>query len=187
MIEIKLTKENRIAIPKGYKAEITDDEVIFEKIEKKFKDGDILTSVYDDQLVVIFKKYEDEKCNECSIYFSTSKYPLSSADNAIYNTKYLRPATNNEKLFLSSKLEEKNLSWNVEKKQIEKIRWRADEGKPYFYIAYPFQVLKKRDLRSWWEDDINYRGGNYFRTEDEGIKAVEVIKKALEKLKEQND
>ena len=63
-MKVELQCGDTITIPEGCKATIKDGSVVFEKEDKDeaktqdFKDGDVLTSLFDNKVVFIFK--EDE-------------------------------------------------------------------------------------------------------------------------------
>lgn len=61
---------------------------------------------------------------------------------------------------------------------IESTRWRAEEGKYYWYLA------RNSDVESWGDDrheidDELYELGNYFRTEQEANAVAESFKALL--------
>lgn len=59
-MKVELQNGDRITIPEGCKAVVNGNEVVVEKEEKsevqKFKDGDVLTSIYNRQNI-IFKRW----------------------------------------------------------------------------------------------------------------------------------
>ena len=60
-MKVELQCGDTITIPEGCKAIVKDGSVVFEKEEQKeqeFKDGDVLTSLFDNKVIFIFK--EDE-------------------------------------------------------------------------------------------------------------------------------
>lgn len=123
-MEVTLKAGDSLNIPEGCKAVIKDNVVVFEREEKEgeqeFKDGDVLHSVYDHE-VLIFKKNTDSE------YFS-SHYNYSGKDNNMWLIYAFRHATEEEEQLLFDKMKEKGLRWNAEEKRVEKIRWRAKKG-----------------------------------------------------------
>lgn len=114
-MKVELQNGDRITIPEGCKAQINGNEVVIEKEEvQEFKDGDVLTSVYDG-LNVIFK--EMGKCGTFVVYYN----PLGQISNG-WNLNAFRHATEEEKQKLFNKMKEQGLKWNAEEKRVEKIR-----------------------------------------------------------------
>ena len=63
-MKVELQAGGSITIPQGCKAVIKDGSVVFEKEEQKereFKDGDVLTSLFDNKVVFIFKEDESKQ------------------------------------------------------------------------------------------------------------------------------
>ena len=131
-MKVELQCGDTITIPEGCKATIKDGSVVFEKEEKlqDFKDGDVLTSLFDNKVVFIFKEDESkQKYNENGYYVChTADYVIdvSTKDSLFFcgHKKDVRLATEKEKQFLFAKMKEQGLKWNAEEKRVEKIRWR---------------------------------------------------------------
>lgn len=71
-MEIKLQCGDTITIPKGCKAVIKYGCVVFEKEEKReqeFKNGDVLTSLFDNKVVFIFKEDESKQKDNTNGYY----------------------------------------------------------------------------------------------------------------------
>ena len=88
----------------------------------------------------------------------------------------IRLATEKEKQILFDKLKERGFKWNEKEKKIEKIRWRAELERFYYYINSTGVVESTVDIRHRL-DNNRYAIGNYFKTEEEA-------KPYLEKFKE---
>ena len=194
-MEIKLQCGDSITIPEGCKAIIKDGSVVFEKEEKEeaktqdFKDGDVLTSLFDNKVVFIFKEDESkQKYNKndyyvCHIYVSSSigytiEVPTKDSLSFCGHKDEVRLATNKEKQFLFDKMKEQGLLWNAEEKRVEKIRWRAKNGEHYYHInADGFaSVMKDTDYIS---DHYRYNFGNYFRTKEQTEEAAKRVQETL--------
>lgn len=151
-MKVELQCGDTITIPDGCKAIVKDWSVVFEKEEKEeaktqdFKDGDVLTSLFDNKVVFIFK--EDESKQK---YNKNDYYVCHTADHIIdVATKdstffcgfknEVRLATENEKQFLFNKMKEQGLQWNAEEKRVEKIRWRAGIDEKYFSFDSALRV-----------------------------------------------
>ena len=86
-----------------------------------------------------------------------------------------RYATEQEKIDFLSRLEKEcHKKWNEETKQLEDIRWRANLGEKYWYIA-DTSVLEDNELAAN-DDDVRYKNKNYFRTSEAAQKVADQIK-----------
>lgn len=173
-MEVKLKAGDSLNIPEGCKAVIKDNVVVFEKEEKEevqeFKDGDVLHSVCDYE-VLIFKKSTDSE------YFS-SHYNYSGKDNNMWLTDAFRHATEEEKQTLFDKMKEDGLQWNADDNKVEKIRWRAKGKEIYYYVASNMEVYKFSPSQSEDEED-DFKSYNYFRTKEQAEEAARRMKEAL--------
>ena len=169
-MEIKYKSGDTITIPEGCKASIKDGCVVF---EKEFKDGDVLCS--ENGTLVIFK----EKDEDDSEYF-LSHYSTESSCIGCWLISAFRHATDEEKERLFDKMKEQGLQWNAEEKKVEKIRWRAEDGKEYYYVGNQ-GILMVDTADGHITDKNRYEFSNYFRTHEQAEKARNRIKKALEK------
>ena len=180
-MKIELQAGDTITIPKGCKAVIKYGCVVFEKEEKKqvqeFKDGDVLTSIFNGQNV-IFK--EMEKCGTFAVYYND----LGSI-NYGWIIDSFRHATEEEKQLLFDKMKEQGLKWNAEEKRVEKIRWRAKRGEYYFLFR---STTLKVDCYTECFDEIDanlYHSDNYFRTNEQAEEAAKRVKEVLHKYHEE--
>lgn len=184
-MKVKLKCGDTITIPEGCKAIVKDGSVVFEKEEKEkvqeFKEGDVLTSIYDG-LNVIFK--ETEVCGTFVTYYN----PLDQIDNG-WRLDAFRHATEEEKAELFAKMKEQGLKWNAEEKRVEKIRWRAKEGEEYSYVNSNMEVSSCRRPKDG-EYKCDYEGNsyhsyNYFRTQEQTTEAAKRVKETLRKYHEE--
>ena len=177
-MEIKLQCGDTIAIPDGCKATIKDGEVVIEKEVQEFKDGDVLSSVYNGT-ILIFK----EMCEDDSRKFY-SHYNTSCSSNKGWNKVAFRHATEEEKQLLFKKMKEQGLKWNVEEKKVENIRWRAKKGEEYHFMNTDFTTVNTTELG----DDVDtnrYNALNYFHTEEQTSEAAERVKETLRNYHEE--
>ena len=180
-MKVELQSGDTIAIPEGCKAVVRDGCVEIEKVEKEevqeFKDGDVLTSIYDG-LNVIFK--EMEKGGTFVVYYN----PLGQISNG-WDLDSFRHATEEEKRLLFDKMKKQGLRWNAEEKRVEKIRWRAKKGENYFFLnRTTFEV----DHYYECFDEVDaklYKYGNYFRTREQAEEAARRVKETLRKYHEE--
>lgn len=180
-MKVELQCGDTITIPEGCKAIVKDGSVVFEKEVQEFKDGDVLHSIYDYE-VLIFKKNTDSE------RFS-SHYNYSGKDNNMWLIDCFRHATEEEKQLLFDKMKEQDLRWNAEEKQVEKIRWRAEEGEYYSYVdseMYASSTCKKKKGESLYDyEGHRFLSYNYFRTIEQAKEAAKRIKEVLRKYHEE--
>lgn len=173
-MKVKFKCGDSITIPKGCKAIVKGRSVVFEKEEKEevqeFKDGDVLRSICDHE-VLIFKK------NTCSEYFS-SHYNYSGKDNNMWLIDAFRHATEEEKQLLFDKMKEQGLQWNAEEKRVETIRWRAKGKEIYYYVGSNMEVYTFSPSTSEDEED-DFKSYNYFRIKEQAEEAARRMKEVL--------
>lgn len=173
-MKVELQCGDTITIPEGCKAIVKDGSVVFEREEKEeergFKDGDVLRSICDHE-VLIFKK------NTCSEYFS-SHYNYSGKDNNMWLIDAFRHATEEEKQLLFDKMKEQGLQWNAEEKRVETIRWRAKGKEIYYYVGSNMEVYTFSPSTSEDEED-DFKSYNYFRIKEQAEEAARRMKEVL--------
>ena len=200
-MEVKLKAGDSLNIPEGCKAIVKDNVVVFEKEKKEeaktqdFKDGDVLTSLFDNKVVFIFKEDESkQKYNKndyyvCHIYVSYSagyviEVPTKDSLSFCGHKEDVRHATDEEKQLLFDKMKKQGLKWNAEEKRVEKIRWRAKEGEEYFMIKADIKVKAYRGDNDE-DDNTLYNALNYFHTQDQAEEAAKRVKETLRKYHEE--
>lgn len=160
-MKILLSTGDKITIPEDCEATIEDNQIIIKK-QEGFKDGDILISKDSkySKYFVIFKSYDKTTKFAFNSYFN-------SADilNFYWFTEGFRLATEEEKQEFFDELKAKDLRWNSETKQIEKIRKRAMEDETYLYIHRDGNVHQTQESYSFF-DNILYNLGNYYLLEE---------------------
>lgn len=196
-MEIKLQCGDTITIPKGCKAVIKYGCVVFEKEEEvqDFKDGDILTSLFDNKVVFIFKEDESkQKYNKndyyvCHIYVSYSagyviEVPTKDSLSFCGHKDDVRLATEDEKQFLFDKMKEQGLLWNAEEKRVENIRWRAKRCEYYYWIDVNLAIRSIDDTYSTFDNEL-WDAFNHFRKEEQAEEAAKRVKETLRKYHEE--
>lgn len=172
-MEVKFNAGDMCAIPDGCKATIKEGIVIF---EKDFEDGDVLHSVLDD-LMLIYK--ESSSSERFSSHFNT----MHNYDSG-WNIHFFRHATEEEQQLLFDKMKEQGLQWNAEEKRVEHVRWRAEDGKDYFFVDSRGNIVG--DEEGGLPEDIErYEFGNYFRTRERAKKAAEAVRETLRQFHEE--
>ena len=177
-MKVELQCGDTIAIPDGCKAIVKDGNVIFEKEKQEFKDGDVLHSVYNSTML-IFKEEEKDHSNRFYTHYNTNH-----SSNEKWNKDAFRHATEEEKQLLFDKMKEQGLKWNVEKKRVEKLLWRADVGEEYYFINSSLNVMKIEECWSVLCGE-HYSADNYFRTEEQAKEAAKRVKEVLCKFHEE--
>ena len=172
-MKVELQCGDTIAIPEDCKAIVKDGIVT---IEKDFEDGDVLHSVHDD-LMLIYKE-------SCSLECFSSHFNMMHNYNHGWNIHYFRHATDEEKQLLFDKMKEQGLRWNAEEKRVEKIRWRAEKGKDYYFVYPDLTVINANEL-GYDLATNRYKALNYFRTEEQAQQAAERVKETLRKYHEE--
>lgn len=191
-MKVKLKCGDSITIPEGCKAIVKGKSVVFEKEEQKdqeFKDGDVLTSLFDNKVVFIFREDESkQKYNKngyyvCHIYVShstgyTIEVPTKDSLSFCGHKDDVRLATNEEKQFLFDKMKEQGLKWNAEEKRVETIRWRAKGKEIYYYVGSNMEVYTFSPSTSEDEED-DFKSYNYFRIKEQAEEAARRMKEVL--------
>lgn len=170
---VELQCGDTIAIPEDCKAIVKDGIVT---IEKDFEDGDVLHSVHDD-LMLIYKE-------SCSLECFSSHFNMMHNYNNGWNTLSFRHATEEEKQLLFDKMKEQGLRWNAEEKRVEKIRWRAENNKVYYYVGNQGNVIVDTEY-GYMADENRYEFSNYFRTHGQVVEAAKRVKETLRKYHEE--
>lgn len=189
-MKVELQCGDTIAIPDGCKAIVKDGNVIFEKEEQEFKDGDVLTSRFDNKIVFIFKedelKQKDNKNNYYVCYTADRVINVPTKGSLFFCglKKDARHATEEEKRFLFAKMKEQDLRWNAEEKRVEKLLWRADAGEEYYFIDSSLKVMKIEECWSILCSE-HYSASNYFHTKEQAEEAAKRVKETLRNYHEE--
>ena len=179
---------DKIIIPEGCKVIINGNEIIIEKDENEFKDGDVLACK--DSLNItcpfIYKNTDEAGFHLFYIGLNCDGF-IEEADsiNSRWGDNPLRLATEEEKQLLFDEMKEQGLWWNAEEKRVEKIRWRAGKKGNYFVLyGTAFEVDCYTEIFDEIDADL-YNIGNYFRTEEQAEEAAKRVKETLRKFHEE--
>ena len=187
-MKVELQCGDTITIPKGCKAIVKGKSVVFEKEEKvqEFKDGDVLVTVVNGKRRNAFI-YKGTNAAGFHLYYAGIN---TFGDLLINNSpdggnwgrcnQVLSHATEEEKQLLFDKMKEQGLQWNAEKKEVEKVRWRAKKGDRFYCFDTDFSVLDGLEEGSKL-DDSSWRSYNYFRTAEQVKEAIKRMKQELRK------
>lgn len=172
-----------ITIPEGCKAIVKDGSVTFVKEEvQEFKRGDVIVSKMNEILLVDRHSFDNRFLRSFvnireDGFFCKSSYSLW---NELHTWRY---ATEKEKQLLFDKMKEQGLRWNDEEKRVEKIRWRAEERKIYYYVSSDMNVSStcrpKKGEHLYDYEGNSYLSYNYFRTKEQAKEAARRIKEVL--------
>lgn len=184
-MKIELQNGDRIQIPEGCRAQINGNEVVIVKEEKSkdFNRGDILVSLSNE--IILVDDYDFKEGHLYSFVHVDRSGQLSKEPYFQWNEWHdWRLATEEEKQLLFDKLKEQGLRWNAEEKRVEKIRWRAENGKEYYYVGNQGSVVI--DIEGdYCVDENRHKSGNYFRTEEQAKEAAKRMKEVLRKCHEE--
>lgn len=179
-MKVELQAGDTIAIPDGCKATIKDGVIIFEE-EEKFKDGDILVTFVDEERYNAFI-YKDTDKNGFHSYYvgvdACKQLSISTSPSNRWCNSNLSYATEEEKQLLFDKMKEQGLKWNAEEKRVERIRWRAEDGKKYYYVGNQ-GILMVGTEDGHITDKSRQEFYNYFRTREQAEEAAKRIKEVL--------
>ena len=108
------------------------------------------------------------KENSYRVYCGFSTYSgVFEEDGLCSVSDKIRPATEEEKQLLLSKMQEQGKTWDAEKKEVVDYRWRAElEG---IYWSYNFKTRRSEDYVECneYRDNSLYEIGGYFKTSAE--------------------
>ena len=185
-MKVELQCGDTITIPDGCKAIVKDGSVVFEKEESKeqeFKRGDVIVSKMNEILLVDRHSFENRILRS---------FVNIQQDGILFNSSYSswnehhawRLATEEEKQKLFAKMKEQGLKWNAEEKRVEKIRWRAEDGKEYYYVGNQ-GILMVDTEDGVCADENRYEFSNYFRTSEQVEEAAKRVKEVLRNYHEE--
>ena len=185
-MKVELQCGDTIIIPEGCKAIVKDESVVFEKMQE-FKNGDILIDAdcLDYPCPFIYKGTDTRGYHQYYVGVNpVERIILSDNAEKRWGNGVLQQATEEEKQLLFDKMKEQGLKWNAEEKRVERIRWRAEGDKEYYYVGNQgLLMVDKED--GICADKNRYEYGNYFRTSEQAEEAVKRVKEALRKFHEE--
>ena len=192
-----MKKKYRNKLPKGVRIKQTVTyvengdlvaEVEFEDVFQP-KDGDFLYCNSCESFAIFIYKDVERKDDIAGCYCGIQCFRDNNNCYNLYgsvcyahisNSRY---ATKAEKDNLLTALEKEcNKRWNAEKKCLEDIRWRTEDGDEYFYVGFDYIVRNRIDKRQVSANE-NYRNNNYFRTFEAAQKVADQIKEIFKNSK----
>jgi hypothetical protein len=156
--------------------EYGENEIVvkLKRVEFEPKSGDFLLGETDcDKWIYIFKA-DKPNLNEHYATICDDGYCGFEQGCYIGGIKSRRIATDSEKQKLLDALAKENLTWNAEKSCVEKLRFRAKKGEPYWYIDDENVVQTSEDFFDI--DNTHFSLGNYYQTKEQAQAAFDEIK-----------
>ena len=138
----------------------------------------MLCSFYNDT-ILIFKDVNKYDRN----YFD-SHYNNKGFGDKRWFIESFRHATEEEKQLLFDEMKEQGLKWNAKEKRVEKIRWRAEDGKKYYYVGNQ-GILMVGTEDGHITDKNRHEFYNYFRTSEQDEEAAKRVKEVLRNYHEE--
>lgn len=183
-------KTYKLQLPKDVNVDkahlrIHDGQIVVDvefKEEIKPKDGDFLVNKYGK--VFIYSKKNPDNSFVYSAYCGVRMDDVIRIDfsNMWTLREGCRFATQEEKSAFLERLEKEcHKTWNAEKKQLEDIRWRPEEGEPYFFIDKSFNVDCIRYLHEY--DCGRIETNNCFKTKEAAQPYADKFKDMLKQSK----
>lgn len=162
-MELKSRPGDKINIPANCKAIIEDGLITIEEkqgeTQEEFKDGDILISKSTNN-IVIFKNYSERKPEKFASYWNDY-----TDDNDEWACVAFRHVTEEERQKFFDELNKKGLRWNVETKELEKIRKRVKEWGAYLKINAYGEILEVTECGCSLDVQA-FNIGNYYLPEE---------------------
>lgn len=170
--------------------EMVDGVMVVSPKEVKFvpKDGDILSCFFRDEYQGTFVFEEASECGEAIFHFALDADGKFITGNGcsyfgyIYNSS---PATEEEKKRLFDKLAKEGYSWDSEKKELVKLKWKPKEGELYFLSRFDVSGFHVRSFE--WEDtsveDKYYEKGWIYKTREECHEFCDKLNQAINQVK----
>lgn len=165
------------------------DMIVSPKVVKfEPKKGDVIVSGGDTRFVAIFEKMKDEY----SFYYyallvlGVDRRPQLNSWASFLN---VLPATEEEKKLLFDKLAEEGYSWDAERKELVKLKWKPqDHEKVYvagftFYGDNPFCAFEDTAYSGSMQWRAVFKRGWYFKTEQKCQEFCNRLNNAISQVK----
>ena len=139
----------------------------------KFKDGDVITCGHESYHWTCILRGEIERITDnmfiedyCGIN-SDGTYYLESADSD--SATYVRYATEEEKKALFDKIDQEGFTWDAEKKELVKKKWKPKNGDFFYFPLFSFGFEKfKVESKVFIGGSLSpFDKGWHFKTEEE--------------------
>lgn len=150
----------------------------------ELEDSNCLT--HEDGTIMIYRE------RECKEDISKASYHVYLRNNELHFLKTgmsfsyydfipsFRFSTEEEKERMYKVLSENNLYYDEKEKCFKKLRWRAKTGDSYYYIDWDHFTIYTTMEAGNESDNMRYKNLNYFQTEEEAEKKLDLIKSILD-------
>jgi hypothetical protein len=164
--------------------EVSDGRVVI-NYEEEFcpKDGDFVAGEFMGlKFLSIHKsRISDKRFNYHVTFGMDNLLHRDDWADAVFCTRF---QTESEKQQLLDALAKEGLTWNAEKKAVEKKRWKAKEGDAYWYCEFSYKSAELEPKRQFCGiekdfDDANFRMGDCFRTKEDCQKLCDILNKTI--------
>ena len=160
--------------------EIKGEEII---VTRNFRDGDFIVN-REDGFMMIFKEKGADGFIYDHAFLNFGEDVTISNSPCDCSLEDFQPATEGEQKLMHDALKKQGFLWNAEEKRVEKIRWRAEKGKDYYFVYPDLTVINANEL-GYDLATNRYKALNYFRTEEQAQQAAERVKETLRKYHEE--
>ena len=172
--------------------EMVDGVMVVSPKEVKFepKDGDVS---FHDGMIYIFKGVKPSSMlpgktaiiHHC--YYDGEILQVKEGVGCGYIDCSQRPATEEEKQKLFDKLAEEGYSWDAERKELVKLKWKPKVGDDFYYPFFEdFKAVVRRFIYSSDErldEDEDIKNGRVFKTEQECQEFCNRLNEAINQVK----
>lgn len=147
--------------------------IVSPKVEKfEPKDGDVIYIKASGEHIIIYKEHKYGIGRY--VNFSNNEYLYIDSKGIVCDkgeTEVIRPATEEEKKLLFDKLKEEGLTWDAEKKEVVKLKWKPKNGETYFSpifsnIDFLFSTCSNT-YTGHFTDEMTIEKMRAFKTKDE--------------------
>ncbi len=171
-MEIKLQCGDKIAIPTGCKAIVSEGYVFVEAITPEFKIGDFIACEEDGRLaktIVIASGFDYPAAQVVGFVRSNVYF-----DCKISGYKDFRHATPEERTQLLEAMHAASKDWDFEKQEVVDWEWRPKIGEQYFCVAW--DEIIGYTWNGSETDSIHLCSNVIFRTRELAEEALEMLK-----------
>ena len=160
--------------------EIKGEEII---VTRNFRDGDFIIN-REDGFMLIFKEKGADGFIYDHAFLNFGEDVTISIFPCECSLEDFQPATEGEKKLMHDALKKQGFLWNASEKRVEKIRWRAENNKVYYYVGNQGITIVDRE-NGFYVDKNRHEYGNYFCTRAQAEEAAKRVKEVLRKYHEE--
>lgn len=160
--------------------EIKGEEII---VTRNFRDGDFIIN-REDGFMLIFKEKGADGFIYDHAFLNFGEDVTISIFPCECSLEDFQPATEGEQKLMHDALKKQGFLWNASEKRVEKIRWRAENNKVYYYVGNQGITIVDRE-NGFYVDKNRHEYGNYFCTRAQAEEAAKRVKEVLRKYHEE--